>query len=137
MYKGREFLIQALTAVVPETWETMAGGRSVSMTLNGETVDITDQQTAPWRVLLADAGIRSMSLSISGVFNDDASQARAIARQMAATIDAYQVISEAGDSFAGDFQISTVERSGEYSDAEQFSISLESSGEIIYTPASS
>ena len=137
MYKGREFLIQALVGLAPEVWETMAGGRSVSMTLNGETVDITDQQTAPWRVLLADAGIRSMSLSISGVFNDDQSLDRAIQRQLAASIDAYQVISERGDTFTGNFQLTTVERSAEYSDAEQFSISLESSGEVLYTPASS
>ena len=101
MYKGREFLIQALTGLAPEVWETIAGGRSVSMTLNGETVDITHQQTAPWRTLLEDAGIRSMSLSISGVFNDDTSMERAIQRQLAASIDMYQVISEHGDVFQG------------------------------------
>ena len=78
-----------------------------------------------------------MSLSISGVFNNDASLERAIQRQLAASIDAYQVVSELGDIFTGNFQIVTVERSGEYNAAEMYSISIESSGEIIYTPASS
>ena len=137
MYRGRNFLIQALVSAVPETWETIAGGRSVSMSINSETVDITSQQSAPWMTLLADAGIRNMSLSISGVFNDDDSMERAYERVISGSIDMYQIISDAGDTFTGNFQLTTVERSAEYNDAEQYSISLESSGEILYTPASS
>ena len=78
-----------------------------------------------------------MSLSISGIFNDDDSMQRAIDAQMAGTIDAYQVVSDAGDTFAGNFMITTIERNAEYNDAEQYSISLESSGEVVYTPDSS
>jgi TP901-1 family phage major tail protein len=136
MFLGRELLIERLVAVAPETWEVMAGGRSVSASLNGETVDITTQQSAPWRTLLADAGIRSMALSISGVFNDDDSMERAIVAQMEATLDMYRVTSEAGDSFMAKFQVVSVERSGEYNADEQYSISMESSGEVIFTPAS-
>ena len=137
MFRGRNFLIQALVSTAPETWETIAGGRNVSMTLNGENVDVTHQGTMPWRQLFEDSGVRSMSLKISGVFNSHASMARAIQRQMSGTISAYRVISDAGDEFAGNFMITSIERSAEYKDAEQYSISLESSGEIIFTPASS
>jgi len=132
-FKGREFLIQRVVGAVPVT---IAGGRSKSLSINNELVDVTTSDNAPWRVILADAGISSMSISISGVFTDAASLQQAMQDTLARTVDDYVIISELGDSFVGEFMITSLERSGEYNDAEQYSITLESSGEPVYTPAS-
>jgi TP901-1 family phage major tail protein len=133
-FKGRELLIQRVEGGVATT---IAGGRSKSISINNEMVDVTTSDNAPWRRLLADAGISSLSFSISGVFTDDASLAQAMEDTLARTIDQYVIVSENGDSFTGDFQITSLERSGEYNDAEQYSMTIESSGEPVYLPASS
>ena len=133
-FKGREFLIQRITGGVGVT---IAGGRSKSMSINNEQVDVTQSDNMPWRVLLEDAGVKSMSLSISGVFIDDPSLDQAMQDCLAQSIDDYINISGRGDAFAGPFMYASIERSAEYNDAEQYSISLESAGEIVYTPASS
>ena len=51
----------------------MIGGiRTESMTINNETVDVTDKDGNGWRELLEGAGITSMSLKGSGVVSDNA-----------------------------------------------------------------
>ena len=42
------------------------------MTINSETVDVTDKDGNGWRELLEGAGITSMSLKGSGVVSDNA-----------------------------------------------------------------
>lgn len=133
-FRGRAFLIQR---IIGGAGVTIAGGRSKSMSINNEQVDVTTSDNMPWRTLLADAGVKSMSLSISGVYVDDASLDQAIEDQLAQSINDFIIISDRGDAFTGPFMYASLERSAEYNDAEQYSISLESAGEIVYTPASS
>ena len=47
----------------------------------------------------------------------------------------YKLTSGLGDTFVGNFQINSLERNGEYNGAEQFSTSLASAGDIVYTAA--
>lgn len=69
--QGRAFLLQVGDGDPGGTGElftTVAGLRSTSLSLNNETVDVTTKDSAPWRELLANAGIRSMQVQGSGVF---------------------------------------------------------------------
>ena len=74
--KGSAFLLKDNSSGTPQT---IGGLRSTSMTINGETVDVTNKDSATFtgssghdigRVLGANMGIRSMTLSASGVFTD-------------------------------------------------------------------
>ena len=56
------------------TKTTIGGLRSTSITLNDESVDITNKDSLGNRTLLAGAGVNSLSVSGSGVFTDSASE---------------------------------------------------------------
>lgn len=133
--KGRDFLVKVGNGGTPtETFATVAGMRSTSMTLNNESVDVTDKDGAPWRELLAEAGVQSMSIKLSGVMSDATTAMGMQAKAFANTIHNFELVSGLGDTFAGAFQITSMERGGEYNKEETYSITLESAGVITYTP---
>ena len=129
-YCGSDFLIQVDIA---STFTTIGSMRSTSMTINNETVDVTDKDSSGWRELVAGCGIRSMSLSGSGIFSDDVALEDVLEQVMAGTILNFKLISGAGDTFAGAFQGSSFERAGEYNAEETYSFTLESSGVVART----
>ena len=61
-FKGRDLRIKVRTSTSPETFTVIGGARSDGITINNETVDVTDKDGAGWRELLQGAGITSMSL---------------------------------------------------------------------------
>lgn len=132
-YKGSEFLFQLNIA---STWTDLAFFRSNTLTINGETVDVTTKGDMPWRQLLAGAGLRSMSLSGEGVVVDDDAH---IDLLEAASLDGshltMRIVSEKGDYYSGTFEVTSFERTGEHNGSETFSISLESASEPTYTAA--
>jgi len=113
---------------------TVAGMRSTSMSINNEAVDVTDKGDVPWRTLLA-VGIRSMELSASGIFSNADVLNDIMTDVTNGAISNFKITSGRGDSFLGDFLVASCERSGEYNQAEQYTLSLSSSGAIAYTPA--
>ena len=119
-------------------YTTVGGMRSTSMTINNEQVDVTDKGDVPWRQLLA-CGIKSMDLSLSGFFTDQVTLNTILACLASSTstsaIQQFKLVSGRGDSVIGLFQITSCERSGEYNQAEQYSLSLASAAAISYTAA--
>ena len=72
--KGSAMLMKVGNAGSPETFTTIAGLRSTSLTVNNESVDVTNKDSSNNRTLLAEAGVQSISVSGSGVFTDGATQ---------------------------------------------------------------
>jgi TP901-1 family phage major tail protein len=73
--KGKDLLIKIDDGT--GAFVTVAGLRARQIALNAEAVDVTNADSAGrWRELLAGAGVRRASLSGSGVFKDEASDAR-------------------------------------------------------------
>jgi len=59
-------------------FETVAGLRATRISFNAETVDVTSLESqGGWRELLGGAGVKSASISGSGVFRDAATDERA------------------------------------------------------------
>lgn len=111
----------------------LAAGRTKSFTLNSETVDVTTADaTNKWRQLLAGAGIKTMSVTMSGVLSDVATHDQMIDDLIAQTLDAYGVVVGALGTFDGNFQLTQFESSGEHNGEAQFTITLESAGDITY-----
>ena len=133
-YKGRELRIKVRTSTGPDVFAVVGGIRTESMTINSETVDVTDKDGNGWRELLEGAGITSMSLKGSGVVSDNAVFTDHImVAKMENTHLVLKIESGLGDVWQGTFAIPSVERSGEYNKEENFSITLESAGTITYT----
>ena len=135
-YCGKDLLIQIEDPAVPGTFVTIADLRDTSVSINNESVDVTTKTTMSWRQLI-DCGVRTMSISGSGVFSDDAALADFVDSVIGntSTIANYRVISGRGDQFQGAFQATTHDRNGSFNGAEEYSLSLESAGDITYTPA--
>lgn len=112
---------------------TIAKARSNSISVNGETVDITSKGSSGYRELLSGAGIRSVSLSVSGVYDDAAYDKTLLDRSMDGATHAFKVIDGNGDYFSGDFIVTSYERGGEYNGEVTFSATLESAGVVAYT----
>jgi len=117
-------------------FETAAGLRATRLSFNAETVDVTSLESAGgWRELLGGAGVRSASLSGSGVFKDASTDERA--RQIffdGATPDFQVVIPDFG-TIEGAFQITSIEYSGSYNGEATYELSLSSAGELTFSAA--
>lgn len=115
---------------------TIAGARTKSLSINSEQVDVTtSDSTNQWRELLAAAGVKSMSISLQGIFEDDAAFGLVITSTLNATNDDYQFLYPGLGTFEGSFQIASGDLGGEYNAAANYSFSLESAAEITFTPA--
>ena len=126
--KGRLLILKDASTAI-------AALRTNSIQLGAETVDITTKDSAGWRELLADAGIRSCSLQGSGVFTDDATQQALFTKLAAATLNSFTFEFESGDTLEGDFQVTSLEYAGDYNGEATYSASFESSGAITFTAA--
>ena len=138
---GKDMLIYIENAVTPGQYDLIGGMQSNALSINKETVDVTDKQSAPNRTL-ADFGIRSASISGNGVFDTTAATLIRLMTSIlgvsnAGAIYNFKVVFGDGttkEQVTGPFQIVTFERTGEYNGADTFSASLESAGALTYTP---
>lgn len=134
-YKGRLLLIKVSTGVSPTAYNTLMGVRSRTITINAEEVDITDSDNAPYRALLEDAGIRSVSITASGVYKDDQAMHDVVDASLTGRIESYLVQFPNGDTLEGEFQISTSELGGEFNAEQTYSITLASGGQWSFVRA--
>ena len=139
--KGSSFLLKDNSSGTPQT---IGGLRSTSMTINGETVDVTNKDSATFtgssghdigRVLGANMGIRSMTLSASGVFTDSAGENNLRGAAFTGAAVNYDLVFGDGSDVKGAFIVTSYERAGEFNGEETFSCTLESSGTVTYTNA--
>ena len=129
--KGSAVLVKIGNVASPEVFVTVAGLRDTSISINAETIDVTNKDSARVRTLLADGGIKSFSISGSGVFTDGASEQSVLTAFSATTFSNYEFIIPSFNKFSGSFQVTALEYSGTYNDAVQYSMSFESAGAIV------
>mgnify|MGYP005989452967 CR=1 FL=1 len=130
--KGASMLLKVGDGASPESFTTIAGLRSTSITLNDEAVDITNKDSSGNRELLADGGIHSMSVSGSGVFTDNASEETLRSKMNATAFSNFQFLIPDFGTYTGNFMVASLEYSGEYNGEVTYSVTLESSGAITY-----
>lgn len=128
--KGRLFILKDASGS-PEV--TIAKCRSTSISISGETVDVTNKDSSGYRELLSEAGIRSASVSVSGVYVGTETTLQSLV--MSGATNAFTLIDEDGDYFSGNFIVSSFEKGGEYNGEVTFSATLESAGVITFTAA--
>ena len=138
--KGSSFLLKDNSTGTPAT---IGGLRSTSMTINGEAVDITTKDSNAFissgndkaRDLLEGGGVRSMTLSASGVFTDSSTENILRGFAFDGAIQNYDLVFSDGSKISGAFLVTSYERAGEFNGEETYSVTLESSNTITYTNA--
>lgn len=117
-------------------FETAAGLRATRLSFNAETVDVTSLESAGgWRELLGGAGVRSASLSGSGVFKDAATDERARQIFFDGITPDFQVIIPDFGTIEGAFQITSIEYAGSYNGEATYELSLASAGALSFSAA--
>jgi TP901-1 family phage major tail protein len=112
---------------------TVAGLRARQLAFNAETVDVTHAESAGrWRELLAGAGVRRAGVTGSGIFKDEASDARMRQVFFDGDIRVYQVIVPDFGRIEGPFQITALEYRGDHAGEVTFEMALESAGSLSF-----
>ena len=130
---GKDMLVK-LDQTGSGSFLTVAGLRTRSLSFNAATIDITDAESAGrWRELLDGSGIKRAAVSGSGIFKDQASDAKVRELFFAGTIRNWQLILPDFGAVQGPFQITALEFSGDHAGEVTFEIALESAGELSFT----
>lgn len=117
-----------------QQFETIAGLRASRISFNAETVDVTSLESAGgWRELLAGAGVRSASISGSGVFRDANTDERARQIFFDGEVPAFQVIIPDFGVVQGPFQITAIEYAGSHNGEATYELTLASAGALSFT----
>jgi TP901-1 family phage major tail protein len=115
------------------SFASVAGLRARRIAFNAAAVDVTDSGSAGrWRELLADAGVRSASLSGTGIFRDAASDASVRQVFFDGVIRNWQVVIPDFGIIQGPFQIVSLEYNGDHNAEIAFDLALESAGEMTF-----
>lgn len=131
MEKGSAFLLKVGDGGEPPLFITVAGLRTTQMAINADSVVVTNQGSGGWRELLGGAGVRSVSISGSGVFTGSAAETRLKANALAGTIDDYRVSFESGETLTARFLITRLDYAGDFNGERTYTLALESSGAVV------
>ena len=128
--KGSAFLLKVGDGASPPAYRTVAGLRTTQMSINGDTVVVTHKESGGWRELLSGAGVRSVSVSASGIFLGSAAEASLRANALAGLVDAYELSFEDGEKLRGRFLVQRLDYAGDFNGKRNYSVVLESSGAV-------
>ncbi len=130
---GRDLLVK-LDMTGDGSFQTIAGLRATRISFNAETVDVTSLESAGgWRELLAGAGVKSAAITGSGVFRDDATDARARQIFFDGEVPGFQVVIPSFGIVEGPFQISAIEYAGSHNGEATYEMTMASAGALSFT----
>lgn len=128
--KAGRLLIMKINSVA------VAGVKTKSVAINREPIDITSDDDDGYRTLLETPGMISLDLSVSGVTKDATFRAHALEMASPVLLEDVTLEYPDGSQIEGDFFMPSYSESGETAGAITFDATLQSSGTIVYTPAS-
>lgn len=115
---------------------TLAGLRAARISFNAESVDVTSLESqGGWRELLGGAGVKSASISGSGVFKDADTDERARQLFFDGEIPGFQVIIPDFGTVEGPFQVTSLEYAGTHNGEATYELALASAGALTFVAA--
>ncbi|MCA0904973.1 phage major tail protein, TP901-1 family [Ruegeria sp. HKCCD6228] len=115
-------------------FQTIAGLRATRISFNAESVDVTSLESqGGWRELLSGAGVKSASISGSGVFKDAGTDERARQLFFDGETPAFQVIIPDFGIVEGPFQVTSIEYAGSHNGEATYEMSMASAGALTFT----
>ena len=132
--RGKDLLIKIGDGGSPEVFTTVAGLRATTLAFNATTVDITNADSVDqWRELLGGGGVKSATLSGSGVFKDQASDAALRTAFFNAACGNYQIAIPSFGTVQGPFKITSLQYDGPHDGELKISLSLASAGALSFS----
>ena len=136
---GRALLVKIGDGEASEAFANLCGLNSKSLTINNTAIDVTTPDcTSPEGALWTEtlAGLKNVSVSGDGFFEDSTTEARMNTVAMGADNKAnFQVVVPDFGTYAGAFRITSLEFGGETEGGVTYSLSLESTGVITFAAA--
>jgi TP901-1 family phage major tail protein len=133
--RGKDLLIKIGDGADPEVFTTVAGLRATTLAFNAQAVDVTNADSADmWRELL-EGGVKSATVSGSGVFKDAASDAALRSAFFGGATTSFQLVIPGFGTVTGPFRITQLQYDGPYDGEVKISLSLASAGALAFTGA--
>jgi TP901-1 family phage major tail protein len=134
---GRALLVKIGDGADPEVFSNLCGLNSKAMTINNSSIDVTTPDcSTPGGALWTETlnGLKNVSITGDGFFEDSASELRMNTVAMAAdNVCNFTVTVPAFGTYAGAFRIASLEFGGETEGGVTYSLSLESTGAVTFT----
>jgi len=131
--QGRDVILKRGDGASPEVFTTIAGATSTGISFSNGEVDITSNDEDGIKTLLAGKYGLAGSVSLSGIFKDEATISTERTAMLAGTINNYQLVipgSTAGETYTFGAMISSFEYTGEMDGALTYGMTLNTSGTI-------
>lgn len=116
---------------------TLIGGvRTKSMTINGSSIDVTNDDDSGIRKLMDEPGELSVSITVGGIIKSDTLRIESL--NSTDRVDATEFGfpgSGTNGKIAGQFFLASYTETGEYQGAQTFQATFESAGACTYTAA--
>jgi len=130
--KGKDLLLKIGDGAESETFATVAGLRATTLAFNAQTIDITNADSASqWRELLA-GGVKSATVSGSGVFKDATSDETTRAAFFNQTNANWQIVIPSFGTLTGAFKLTQLQYDGPYDGEVKINLSLASAGALTF-----
>jgi TP901-1 family phage major tail protein len=131
--KGNLFILKLGSDAIGTNFTTVAALRSTALNFTKATVDVSNKDGDGWNESLPGGGLKSASISASGIYTNAASQVLMITAYNAATHCSAQIVDESGNVYEGTWNIDSLSFSGEANAEQTFEIAMSNSGEIEFT----
>lgn len=129
---GKDLLIK-VDILGDGSFVTLAGLRATRISFNAESVDVTSLESqGGWRELLGGAGVKSASISGSGVFKDEDTDERARQLFFDGEIPEFQVIIPDFGTVEGPFQVTALDYAGTHNGEATYELALASAGVLTF-----
>ena len=128
--RGSAFLLKINDGGDPSTFVTVAGLKTTQLSINGDAVAITNKDSGGWRELLSGAGVRSVSVAASGIFTGSSAETQVRTLALSGALQNYELSFESGERMRGEFLVSRLEYAGDFNGERNYTVALESSGQV-------
>ncbi len=130
--RGKDLLLKIGDGATPENFTTVAGLKASALSFNATTVDITNaDSTDLWRELLA-GGVKSATVTGSGVFRDQTADATLRTTFFNQTLAKGQIVIPSFGIVSGPFKLTQLHYEGPYDGEVKISLSLASAGALSF-----
>ena len=133
---GKDILLLIGDGEVSESFTAVAGLRAKTISLNARPVDVTHADSpGRWRELIEGAGLRSASVTGSGIFVDSAADETVRGVFFDQARRSWRLVIPDFGALEGPFLVTALEYSGRHDGEAAYSLSLASAGRLEFTPA--
>lgn len=113
-------------------FRTLGGLRSKELSFSSEAIDVTNVDSNEWKSMLDNSGVRSVSISGSGVYTSETVFTEFRNDFLNNALTCIMLLdAKTGELYEGCFKISELSISGDYDAEGTYSVSAESSGPVV------